>query len=494
MKDDLLDNLQPDSDSVNTPFYKKKIFYIGIGILLLIIVIIIIIIIVFSSSSTKTHDFSSSFIESKEIIINPDQGFYEHIKIIITPDSFPNNTINPPQLYHLRCDISQFSGKVNSDKIDKKLTETVLKGLDDYLYKIKSKNKNAIIRFCYSPEFGEEADKEPSLSMIIEHIKQLSSILNNHIDTLTAIEAGMLGPWGEMHTSEIATEENKALVIKHWLENTNEIPILTRTPLNIFTYFNKTLDEMEKFEIKKGTLGYRLGLFNDCVFSNDTDYGTYENRTRETNWLSTQNDHLPYGGEVCSVHKMNDLENCLPEMKLLSLSYLNYNYNQDIIIDKWGNLFYNSNLGNDSLFYNVSGLHYIYSHMGYRLVMRSIHVKYKEGGKFEANIKIENVGFGNLFKKKKVDIIYTDLNGTIIQRSEAGNYSGENILKINGNLLKKENEDYKVFIRIYGSFDNNIVYYPIQFANEKIYDNNIKANFIFLVKKGGEIIDYKQYL
>ena len=489
MKNSLLEGLKKDFYAINVPFYKKKVFYIGIGFILILIIITIIIVSSSSSSSEHTYSFSSnSFIESKEIIINPDQGFYRPITIKITPDSFPNRTINPPQIYHLRCDISQFSGKVNSDNKDKKLTDIVLKGLDKYLNTIKSQNKNAIIRFCYSPNFGNATNKEPSLTMIKEHIRQLSSILNKHIDTLTAIEAGMLGPWGEMHTSDIATEENKALVIKYWLENTKEIPILTRAPKNIFTYFNKTLDEMERFEIKKDNLGYRLGLFNDCVFSSSSDYGTYSNRIRETNWLSSQNDHLPYGGEVCSVDIMNDLEKCIPEMYLLSLSYLNYEYNRDVITEKWGNSFYNSRIGNDSLFYNVNGYDYIYSHMGYRLVIRSIDVKYKKGGKFEMNINIENVGFGNLYKNKNVDIIYTYINGTFIKRSKLGNYNGEKILKVNGDLLKKESEDYKAFIRIYGSFENNIVYYPIQLANENIYDNNLKANYIFMVQKGGEII------
>lgn len=489
MKIALLDDLKKDFYSNNVPFYRKKVFFIGIGFILFLIIIIIIIASASSSSSAKTYSFTSdSFIESKEIIINPDQGFYRPIVIKITPDSFPNRTINPPQLHHLRCDISQFSGRVNSDNKDKKLTDKVLKGLDQYLNTIKTQNKNAIIRFCYAPDFGNQPNKEPSLSMIKEHIKQLSTILNKYKDTLTAIEAGMIGPWGEMHTSDIATEENKAIVIKQWLENTKEIPILTRTPKNIFAYFNKTIDEMEKFEIKKDNKGYRLGLFNDCVFSSSSDVGTYSNRTRETNWLSSQNDHLPYGGEVCSVDIMNDLEKCIPEMHLLSLSYLNYEYNSAVITKKWGNLYYNSTLGNDSLFYNVNGYDYIYSHMGYRLVIRSIDVNYEKGGKFEMNINIENVGFGNLFKKKNVDIIYTDINGTFIKRNKIGNYNGENILKAKGNLLKKENEDYKAFIRVYGSFENNIVYYPIQFANDNIYDNNLKANYIFSVKKGGEII------
>ena len=389
----------------------------------------------------------------------------------------------PQQIFHLRCDIGQFSGAVNSNKKDIELTNEALAGLDELLSIIKSKNKNAVIRFAYD-NYDGIADLEPSLSMIEKHIKQLSSVLNKYTDILTAIEAGMLGRYGEMHTSAIATNENKALVFKYWLENTIEIPILARTPIAIFTYFNKTLDEMEQYTIDKNDKGSRLGIFNDCYLSSDTDVGTYRiNRTREMNWLSKINEHLPYGGETCKVCEMSNLEIAIPEMRLLSLSYLNTGYNSEVI-QKWKSLTYNSTLGKDSLFYGMSAYDYIDTHFGYRLVVRAIDISMKKGDKYELTVNIDNVGFGNLFKTKKVDIIYTDLEKNIINIEEVGNYNGESILKVNGNLLNKEHSEYKVFIRLYGSYVNNTVYYPVQFANENIYDDNIKANFLFSVKAG----------
>ena len=55
--------------------------------------------------------------------------------------------------------------------------------------------------------------------------------------------------------------------------------------------------------------------------------------------------------------------------------------------------------------------------------------------------------------------------------------------------MEKDHEDYKVFICIYGSIENNVIYYPIQFANINIYDNNLKANLLFSVKKGGKLVE-----
>ena len=78
-----------------------------------------------------------------------------------------------------------------------------------------------------------------------------------------------------MHTSKLATNKNKALVFKYWLENTEDIPILSRYPQAIYTYFGKSLNEMEEFTIDSSDPGYRIGLFNDCFLADEEDMGTY---------------------------------------------------------------------------------------------------------------------------------------------------------------------------------------------------------------------------
>ena len=161
-----------------------------------------------SFSTTEQISYSSAaFKESIKKINNPDRGFYKAFKVTIGPESFVHDKITdtnkPDQIYHFRCDISAFSGVVNSDKKDKELSDTALNLLDTFLSYIKEDNKNAVIRFSYdvdgkSDSSGNYYNREPSLETIEKHIKQLSKILNKYVDTLTAIEAGNLGPWGEM--------------------------------------------------------------------------------------------------------------------------------------------------------------------------------------------------------------------------------------------------------------------------------------------------------
>ena len=480
MKSSAIENLLSEIKDKSVPFYKKRIFII-LTIIVLIIIIVMIIIVV--ATIKRNITFSSDFKESIKYIKNPDQGFYNPLRVTLTPSSISYGKSNPDQIYHLRCDINQFSKMVNGET-DKELTNITLIKLEEFLSKIKSENKNAVIRFSYDKGYDGNTNSEPSMEMIEMHIKQLSTVLNKFYYTLTAIEAGMLGPWGEMHTSDIATEANKAKVFKCWLLNTKNIPILARTPKAIFYYFGKNLEQMEKYEIKEEDEGYNLGVFNDCYLSSDTDVGTYRyNRTREVNWLSKQNEHLPYGGETCEVDKISDLDKAIPEMYKLGLSYLNIDYNKNVIA-KWKNLTYDSSLGKDSIYYGVSGFDYIKTHMGYRLVLRSFNITYKKGDKFELNINIDNVGFGNLIKPKNIDIIFTDMSNNILSTKNYGKYSGEKVIKISGTLLDKSHEDYKVFIKLYGFKENNNDFYFIQFANENIFNEKINANYLFQISKG----------
>ena len=487
--------LLKDFDNKNIPCYKKQIFIFSIIILIILIITVTILIIklkpnsksdINTNPSKKSDNFTSeSFIESIKPIFNPDQGFFRSVYITMTPDSFVNKTNKPiDDVYHLRCDISHFSKVANKDK-DKELTDIALNGLDEYLNKLKIENKNAVIRFAYDPGFNGNENNETSLEMMEKHIKQLSPILDKHYHTLIAIEAGMIGPWGEMHSSDIATDENKAKVFQWWLENTHNIPILGRYPKSLFYYFNKTLDDMEKYDINSTNKGYLLGIFNDCFLSGERDVGTYRfNRTREIEWLSKQNEHLPFGGETCEVYRFNDLDYAIPEMFKLKISYLNSGYKKEVIA-KWNNTIYNSSMGKDLIFYGVSGYNYIKTHLGYRLVIISINVLYNKGADFDLIINIKNVGFGNLLKEKYIDIIYTDTNNDIISKKEnLGKYKGEERLVISSKLLDIENEEYKVFVKLCGLKENNNDYYCVQFANEKLYDANIKANYIFKVFKG----------
>ena len=311
----------------------------------------------------------------------------------------------------------------------------------------------------------------------------ISTILNGYTEVITAIEVGMIGPWGEMHTSTMATSDNISRLIDAYLTHTDYMSILVRTPQMIYNYLGITLDDIDKFTISEQSLAYRLGLFNDGYLGSDTDLGTYDDRERETQWLSNQTAHLPYGGEVTSPSSsLHDIDKCLPEMFLMNLSYLNYEWNDQVVQDKWASSYYTINAGNDKLFYGQTAYQYIASHLGYRFVLTDSVFTYKNSlNKLNISLTIQNKGFGNLNRTKDATIILVDDLGNKESYS-IGKYNGEN--KINAEMdLKLQKGKYKVYLSLAKIDTDGNFTYSIAFANNNIYDEDLQANYIGTITK-----------
>lgn len=420
------------------------------------------------------HVQSLNYQESTDKINNPDQGFYRPIYVRVKEDgvTYNRNIVNSTtQLYHLRIDISAFS-QANNESEDKMLTEDALSGIDELLSFLYANNKSAIARFVYDPGLNGASNKEPSKDMIVQHITQLSAVLDKYHDTLTAIEVGLIGPWGEMHTSTMANKEVINTLIETYLANTSEIPILVRTPRMIYDYLGITVNDIDTYTIETSSKAYRLGLYNDGYLGSSTDLGTYTNREKEVPWLASQTGHLPYGGEVVMPDStLHNIENCLEEMYLLHLSYLNIEWNNNVI-DKWKNSSYTEAAGQDSLYYGKTAFEYIENHLGYRFVLKNSTLGYDEDiSHMTIDLSLENVGFGNLNRTMNMTVLFQDETGEITP-IDAGSFRGEQKITIQTPLTLKEG-NYNIYLRI----DNGNDKYAIRFAND-LWEEELQANRI----------------
>lgn len=458
---------------------KKKIIYISIALSIFMVCTFIGVYFVFNKKD-KYHDYLQEIDYSESIVTihNPDQGFYSAACVQVGQETIADRSyiINDNyQIYHLRMDISEFSSVVNGNE-DLPLTQTALKNIDDMLKVYKEKEKNVIIRFAYDKNFAGSKDQEPSVEMMITHITQLCPILNKYIDTLTAIEVGMVGPWGEMHSSQVANSQTIPLLIEQFLSNTNDIPILVRTPKMIYDYLGITINDIDTTFIKSEDKAYRLGLFNDGYLGSGSDLGTYTNREKEVSWLSHQTEHLPFGGEVTIPgSSLHDIETCLPEMYQINLSYLNYAWNYEVVQDKWKNSYYTEECGNDNLYYGQSAFTYIQNHLGYRLVLENSIFNYSSSFKdLNISLQIKNIGFGNLNRTKNLTLYFVNKENQI-KSVHVGKYNGENKIEISTSL-DLANGEYNVYLSVNTLIDNSPAY-NIQFANN-LWNSEISANLI----------------
>lgn len=466
----------------------KKYKWIVLGVCLSLTIIITLICVLTPGKSKGIdkqkeiyHNYYQDLDYSENItkILNPDQGFYSAACVQVGKDTIANRTyiINDRfQLYHLRMDISAFSNVVNGVE-DIPLTQKALDNIDEMLSVYKKKEKNVIIRFAYDKNFEGKKDQEPNIDMMIQHITQLSPILTKYNTVLTAIEVGMLGPWGEMHSSKIATSETINLLTKAFIEKTSNIPILVRTPKMIYNYLNITIKDIDSTIIKPEEPAYKLGLFNDGYLGSNNDLGTYSNRIKEIPWIANQTNHLPFGGEVTVPGSpLHDIDKCLPEMYQIHLSYLNYDWNDQVVQNKWKNSNYTESCGNNTIYYNQSALIYIQNHLGYRFVLeKSIFTYSSSFSLLNISLTLKNVGFGNLNRKKNVSLYFVDANQTSYFKPIVGIFSGETELNLSNNIDLPDG-NYSVYLSINTLIDN-VPYYPIQFANN-LWNNELSANLI----------------
>ena len=432
------------------------------------------------TNAGEKHVQDLNYEESIEEISNPDQGFYRPVYVKINENGamYNKDVINSQtQLYHLRCDISAFSEAVNK-AADKPVTDEALKGLDALLFCLKENDKNAIVRFAYDPGYSGSADKEPALDVMLGHVESVCSVLNRYVNTVTAIETGLIGPWGEMHTSAEANPAHITPLINAFLTAASEIPVLVRTPEMIYNYINVSEDKVEEISISPDEKAYRLGLYNDGYLGSESDLGTYSNRERDINFLSVQNAHLPFGGEVTVPDSpLHNIEACLPEMNKIHLSYLNTEWDNRVI-EKWKKTFYTEACGLEKQYYNKTAFTYIQNRMGYRFVLKNSVFTYSATSeKLNVRLKLQNLGFGNLNRNKRAKLIFTDSTGAVAFIADYGEIAVKDELEFNVEH-GLESGKYDVYLRIYGEELQSTPLYCVKFANDGLWNDDLKANKI----------------
>ena len=426
----------------------------------------------------QSYAQSLSYAESTEKIDNPDQGFYRPVYVRLTEEgaSYNKNIVNAAtQLYHLRVDISAFSGAVNGAG-DKPLSDAALEGLEELLTYLKENEKNAVVRFAYDPSYNGSSNKEPAKAVILSHIGQVCPVLNGFENTVTAIEAGLIGPWGEMHTSAVANAEHITPIIQTYLDNTFNLPVLVRTPKMIYDYLGIKIADIDGYEIPEKA--YRLGLYNDGYLGSDSDLGTYTDREREIESLSKQTEHLPFGGEVVVPNSpLHDIETCLPEMFKMNLSYLNVEWNNQVI-DKWKNSVYTSECGNEEIYYGKSAFDYIQNRMGYRFVLTNSVFKYADKlDKLQIELSLKNAGFGNLNRVKKAKLLFADESGEVRLSKTVDDFAGQTNLKYSADI-GLDSGKYGVYLCLCGEEVDGKPVYALRFANVNMWNAELKANKI----------------
>lgn len=431
---------------MNIPLFKiiqKKPFHFAFGLFFLLTSILMI---------SQTEASSPKFEIDSTDFPNPERGFW-------------GNTIN--RKYY----------KIPTHGT---IPQSVLTNLDNEFNSIRTKKQKIIPRFDYNTV-------DAPLDSMLKHIAQLGPIIQKHADVVAALEAGLIGKWGEWHSSpNISGTDFEKLrkVLYKWLEVVpKERSVALRYNVHKRAIYNSN-EPITAAEAFSGSNKSRTAAHGDCFVANTSDAGTYKSkgdfagwglgREAEIDYLSKDNMYVMQNGETCGVGAVGPKTNetfpystctiALKELEQMRWDMMNNSFKKEIL-QQW----------RDQGCYNE-----ISKRLGYRFsILSATFDDDVTDGNFDATIALKNWGFGKVFNQKKLELVLrntsTKMEYTLPLSNDVRFWSPGLTHTVNLKVPIPKRVpfgSYEVFLaikdpapRLYG-----IPEYSIRFANKDVWD------------------------
>ena len=359
-----------------------------------------------------------SFSETSEVIDNPDRGLYSIVGFYIT-DKVEDYHAKIDRMIRNNATLNLLMIQINlANYADCTLSPEALVNIDNLFSVLQTIKQNVIVRFLYDWD-GKAEDTEPqNIDIIINHMTQLKYILDEYQDRIYLIQGLFTGNWGEMNGTRygaVNDMQRLAEALQHAAGDTTFLSVRTgRQWRNITGIYDINDLSLES--------GMKIGLYNDGMMGNQTDCGTYySNSSNDDNlmaaWsrekeLEFQNylcRYVPNGGEVILDNSMNDFENAVSILRTMHISYLNYDYDKNVL-NKWKTVTIE-----DGVYKGLDGLSYIERHLGYRILIQDTQIAYnKLRDQLILNVELKNVGFAPVYSEKFMLLNFYDENNALV--------------------------------------------------------------------------------
>lgn len=333
-----------------------------------------------------------SFTSTDAAFLNPERGFFRFTDLT-DPWSYSQIRSQGQSIVY---------GRVLADGFrDRPLSQAYLNDLQGGFDAARQHGLKVKFRLAYNDDGGADAPK----SVILGHIEQLRPLWEANKDVLFHMDAGFIGGWGEWHSSQngLDTPENRAEILGAILDALPvDRTVGIRTPhfkreIYSGSRFSDAVKITEENAFDGSDLS-RVGHLNDCFLASATDFGTYDtptwSRAEELEYIGGESRFVPHGGETCSRHPLNDAPNAIAEMEILHTDYMNQDYHPDVI-DHWR---------------DAGAFDEIARRLGYRFELdeATLPTAVKPAGLLPLSFTIDNVGFGELFNPRNVEVTLTN--------------------------------------------------------------------------------------
>ena len=336
-----------------------------------------------------------AFQPTDEDIINPERGFSRFAEVTVSQNALNSGRAQGRSVFGLMITMSQFR--------DAPLSDAFLAQIQTAFDRGRVAGVKFIPRFRYD---STAAGRDAPLSLVLQHIAQVTPLLHANKDVIVNVEAGFIGAWGEWHGSvngltgtSFGSEVNdstRAIIAALLKALPSDRMIAVRTPRYKWQLMGDA-HNLTPPEAFSGSDRARIGFHNDCFLASSTDFGTYASgqRQAELDWLHKETRFTPHVGETCSA-----AAGALPFIACDNAIYeMNYTH--------WRNL---NILWNPAVYeyWEANGcMGEIRRRLGYRFVLKSAKtaVSVPAGGSLRLHLEVSNTGFATPLNVRPVEAV-----------------------------------------------------------------------------------------
>lgn len=392
-------------------------------------------------------------VSGMEGLYNPERG----LRLEVALDVTEKNYVWAPEKYpDITSYLEEEAGKYASDSISlvqtyfyltgavgKELTEDNFNTMNIFFEKLRTLGKKAVLRFAYETQFLGRAATGPTLEDIVRHTEQLKPFLEANKDVIQVVQAGMIGAWGEWHSSFHGLErsdDTKRTILQHICQMTPEGRYIQIRVPEYKNLLGETSDEYERTSFHDDFIVIKKHLWDG-----DMSEGTpaYEQIVRESPYLPIDGE-LPWGTWSMNEDPDNPeagwIIDGLQTARRLFLQHFTslsaiHNYKEKNMKDKYSMMCWkktpvtetflkeNKMPVSDSYFYTKEGkaaqrnvFDYIRDHLGYRIELQDMEIR-QGNDKYNREIELSliNRGFSTLFNEHPVYFVLIDNDGNVVK-------------------------------------------------------------------------------
>ena len=339
---------------------------------------------------------------------NPERGFYHRWDPMWTGTQ--RRPINSVTVGNYRAEgITMVRAMYVIDEFrDSPLSADALAAITADLAAIRQAGAKIIPRFAYNFATSVNDGPDAPLERVLEHITQLTPILQANADVIAFMQMGFVGPWGEWHHStnqlvnsaDFTLNDSSRAIVAAIL---SALPV-TRNATIRYPFAKQQLyglAPLTAVEAFSGAPKSRVGAHNDCFLADASDRSTYSglNYVPQVEfmktYLSEDNRFVPQEGETCAddaaAQPYIQCSNSLVDLARMRWSSLDVEFKEGVI----------------ALWQSQGCFGEIQRRLGYRLRLISalVPTEVRERHALTGQLTITNSGFAAPYNRRDVELI-----------------------------------------------------------------------------------------